>query len=190
MHFEVEQKFRVAGLETVLSVCDAQGILFGAAVRQVDHYFNHPARDFAVTDEAFRIRQVGERNFVTYKGPKIDPATKTRHELELELPAGEEAADAYRKLFELLGFRFVASVAKTRRTARIKHEGLSFEAALDDVDGLGLFVELETSADESGLERAQAALVSLARQLGLQGVERRSYLELLLAVSVPPGRRG
>ena len=44
-----------------------------------------PCRDFAQTDEALRIRTVGDTSFVTYKGPKLDATTKTRRELELPL---------------------------------------------------------------------------------------------------------
>ena len=60
-------------------------------VVQVDQYFAHPARDFAQTDEALRLRRVGKQNFITYKGSKIDATTKTRREIELPLAPGEEA---------------------------------------------------------------------------------------------------
>ena len=46
-----------------------------------DHYFNGHDRDFHQTDEAFRIRRMGEKNFLTYKGPKRDTDTKTRIEI-------------------------------------------------------------------------------------------------------------
>ena len=181
MRLEVELKFRlgetaVAGAASLLA-----GAVFSAPVRQVDHYFNHPARDFAVTDEAFRIRQAGERNYVTYKGPKLDAVTKSRQEVELELPAGQEMCEQYRQLFELLGFRYVATIAKLRRTANIVYEGLPVEVALDEVEGLGHFLELETVVDDGDLDRARGAILSLARHLGLSDVERRNYLELLLA---------
>jgi adenylate cyclase class 2 len=52
--------------------------------------------------------------------------------------------------------------------------------ALDDVEGLGAFVELELMAREDQLDAARAALSQLASQLQLAGSERRSYLELLL----------
>ena len=43
---------------------------FGEGVVQRDEYFSHPCRDFAATDEAFRVRRAGDDWFVTYKGAK------------------------------------------------------------------------------------------------------------------------
>ena len=78
MQYEVELKFPVADLGAIEARLVELGTRFDEAVTQVDRYFAHPARDFARTDEALRIRQVGNACYVTYKGPKVDAATKTR----------------------------------------------------------------------------------------------------------------
>ncbi len=57
----------------------------------------------------------------------------------------------------------------------------SVEVALDDVERVGQFVELELSADEAGVAAARDCLAALAAELGLSAHERRSYLELLLS---------
>src|SRR3569623_322543 len=57
-----------------------------------DHYFNAADRDFARTGEAFRLRRIGEKNIITYKGPKQAAALKVRLEREIALPDGGEAA--------------------------------------------------------------------------------------------------
>lgn len=181
MHFEVEQKFPVEGLAPLEAALAPLGAAFHGECQQADHYFNHPQRDFAVTDEALRIRSVGEENFVTYKGPKIDAATKTRRELELPLEPGMAAAQQFGELLEALGFRPVACVRKTRRKYQLDWQGRPFEVALDDVAGLGQFVELETQTAAAEVPAAQSGLQALAAQLGLARAERRSYLELLLA---------
>src|SRR4029453_19590505 len=80
-HWEVELKFPLSDPAEVWARVAGLGVKFGPAVEQVDQYFNHPAREFAVTDEALRLRQVGVENCVTYKGPKIDKSTKTRQEI-------------------------------------------------------------------------------------------------------------
>src|SRR5947208_13776629 len=115
MHWEVEQKFRVRDVQAVRSSLAALGVQFHDAILQVDHYFNHPARDFGRTDEALRIRQVGEQNFITYKGPKIDATTKTRRELELQLPSGPDVSSQFAELLSALGFISVTSVSKVRQ---------------------------------------------------------------------------
>jgi adenylate cyclase class 2 len=181
MAFEVEQKFPLDDATAVLARLGELGAVSAGECRQVDRYFNHPARDFATTDEALRIRSVGEDNFVTYKGPKRDATTKTRREIELPLAPGAAAAQEFAELLEVLGFHPVASVHKQRRTFRFGWQGRKFELALDDVDSVGRFVELETIADQAEVAAAQACLHSLAARLDLSQSERRSYLELLLA---------
>jgi hypothetical protein len=67
-----------------------------------------------------------------------------------------------------------------RRKAHIAWQGQRVEASLDEIERLGTFAELELVVESEGLEAAKACIVSLAEDLGLQGSERRSYLELLI----------
>jgi adenylate cyclase class 2 len=146
-----------------------------------DHYFNAPDRDFARTDEAFRLRRMGAANFVTYKGPKRDAQTKTRAEIEVAMAKGKTAAEDFRRLVHSLGYRDVAVVRKARWLYRLSDvQGFPVEICLDEVVGLGKFVELEILAPAGKLDPARAALLALAKELELAESERRSYLELLL----------
>lgn len=181
MTFEVECKYRVAQPESLLRRLDALGATVGEVELQVDRYYAHPARDFAKTDEALRIRRVGEANYVTYKGPKVDQTTKTRREIELPLPNGNAGDVAFASLLEALSFRPVAEVRKQRRHATIPWQARQVTAALDEVAGLGTFVELELTADEADLDAARECITTLAGELQLTEGERCSYLELLLA---------
>jgi len=178
--YEVEQKYCVTELAAVQQRVSELGVVWDDEVRQVDRYFAHPCRDFTQTDEALRIRQVGEANFVTYKGPKIDRTTKTRRELELPLAAGSAFANEFAQLLALLGFELVADVCKVRRKAVVTWHGGPIEVVLDRVDQVGEFVELEVMATAENLETAKQRLASLGAELELETVERRSYLELFL----------
>ena len=180
MSFEVELKFRAADLTAFSRKLAERNCAVLPAHAESDLYFAHPARDFARTDEALRLRRKGEENFITYKGPKIDAATKTRREIELPLGSGAEAFQSWKALLEAVGFRGVAEVRKSRRKAAIPWQGRTVEASLDDVEGVGAFVELELVVDESDLEAAKACILSLAQSLDLTQSERRSYLEMLL----------
>jgi adenylate cyclase class 2 len=180
MSYEVEQKFAVADFAGVEAALVALGAQPQGAVEQCDRYFAHPERDFATTDEALRIRRVGDKNVVTYKGPKIDATTKTRRELEISLEPGPPGFDRFAELLLLLGFHAVTEVLKVRRTYTLQFAGHSVEAALDEVAEVGRYVELEVQADEANLAAAQACLAELAQRLQLGNSERRSYLELLL----------
>ena len=177
---EVELKFRVESLARLAGALASLGARPAEPVTQVDQYFAHPSRDFGQTDEALRIRSVAAQNYITYKGPKLDAATKTRREIELSLSPGEAAAGEFGELLGALGFRPVARVRKVRTTHALAWQSRPIEIAIDRVDGLGTFVEIETAADESELDDARDAVLSLARKLGLTADERRSYLEMLL----------
>ena len=123
-------------------------------------------------------------NCITYKGPKLDSTTKTRREIELPLAGNSES---WQTLLEALGFAPRAIVRKVRRPFHLVWRGADVEAALDDVQGVGRFVELELVADEAGLDAARARLAELAAELQLHGSERRSYLELLLTATGSAG---
>ena len=200
--YEVEQKYRVADRDVLEARLVGLAARFRDPVEQVDRYFAHPCRDFAKTDEALRLRRVGDDVAVTWKGPRIDSAVKTRRELELGLaevppvPGGPRGGLAtlarWTELLEAVGFRRVMEVAKRRRTARVPWRGSEVEAALDTVAGLGEFVELELQASPGEWPQASACIESLARELGCGEPERRSYLELVLArcAAAPAGSSG
>ena len=82
MIFEVEKKFGLnSPVETIKQLEPSYQVTIEQAIKQVDYYFGHPARDFIKTDEVLRLRTVdGDQNFITYKGARIDSTTKTRRE--------------------------------------------------------------------------------------------------------------
>jgi len=201
--YEVEQKYPVADVKAIEDRLSRLGASWHGTAEQVDRYFNHPSRDFAVTDEALRLRSTAAGVAITWKGPRLDATAKTRREIELPLalaavpaaaqalaavPAAAQALaavpamlDHWTELLEALGFRRVREVAKRRRLATVAWEGAAIEVALDHVADLGDFMELELQADASGIAPAAARIESLARELGCTNPERRSYLEMLLA---------
>jgi adenylate cyclase class 2 len=180
---EIEQKFARADFAAVERRLAEWGAGPAEEHNEADHYFNAPDRDFARTDEAFRLRRVGRANFLTYKGPKRDPNVKIRTELEVPLPEGDEAAAQFTQLLTHLGYRPVAVVRKRRRSYRLSRGGFALNVCLDEVDELGRFAEVEIVAPEDQVGAARAALAEMVAGLGLHDgdLERRSYLGLLLA---------
>ncbi len=79
----------------------------------------------------------------------------------------------FHHLLQALGFREVATVRKSRRTAVIKWQGRTFHIDLDDVEPLGAFVELETVVAAADVDVARQDLDALAHEFGLSGGERR-----------------
>ena len=184
--YEVELKFAVSQRAALERRLVGMGGELAEPQEQVDRYFAHPCRDFAQTDEALRLRRVGDSVAITWKGPRIDATTKTRREIELDLAREPAAAGAgltlasWTELLEALGFRRVLEVAKRRQPVRVVWQGAEVDVALDTVAVLGEFLELEIMAEQGEVPAARARLESLASELGLSAPERRSYLELIL----------
>ncbi|TWT86869.1 CYTH domain protein [Pseudobythopirellula maris] len=175
---EIELKFPLADEAAFRARLAELGAESEGVSEQSDAYFNHPSRDFAQTDEALRIRTVGEASRLTYKGAKLGGAAKTR--FEQELPLAEGTTEGWREVLLRLGFREVTAVRKRREAFSLTLDGRAFELTIDRVEGLGLYAEVETLADETSQDDAEQAVVNLAGRLGLSQPEGRSYLEMLL----------
>ena len=153
MSYEVELKFPVSDLAAFSQRLTDLAAPISPAHGEIDLYFAHPARDFAQTDEALRLRRKGDANCITYKGPKIDATTKTRREIELPLAPGPDSLASWTALLQAVGFRPVGEVRKSRREALIPWQGRQVNASLDEVAGVGTFVEFELVVEERELKR-------------------------------------
>ncbi|MFO0821934.1 MAG: class IV adenylate cyclase [Gemmataceae bacterium] len=178
---EVEVRYRTADRQGVIARLLALGAELAQDRTDVDQYFNAPDRDLKGSDEAFRLRRIGEANCLTYKGPKIDPETKARLEIEVPLGDGPEVAADAERLLTALKFKPVVLVKKKRVVYRFLRHGFAMEACFDDVELVGPFVELEILAPEEHYEAAKAVLLQTATDLGLTEKETRSYLGMVLA---------
>jgi len=196
--YEVEVKVR-ADHDAVRDALADRGADRVDAVVQEDTYYDAPHRDFAETDEALRIRR--ERSLghngagddganddrasedartdewtarITYKGPLLEAESKSREEHETAVADGETAA----AIFDGLGFEPAATVSKEREHYDVEEYVLT----LDEVEGLGQFVEVETETDDADIAAARDGARSLLESLGLDPDEqiRTSYLGLLL----------
>ncbi|WP_049980509.1 class IV adenylate cyclase [Halolamina rubra] len=182
--YEVELKVE-ADHERVRDALEAAGATPVDHVRQVDTYYDAPQREFADTDEALRLREETQLDAdgqardtttkITYKGPLVEQASKTREEHETAV----DNADAAAGILDGLGFEPAATVAKERE--RFELDG--YTVTLDAVDDLGSFVEVEREGAESEIEALRTGAVELLRELGLEPDDqiRTSYLGLLLA---------
>jgi adenylate cyclase class 2 len=167
---ELEIKVPCSDLEALEQRLLQLGAKHVDGLDQEDVYYSHPVRDFGSTDEALRLRRENDRSRITYKGPKLDADTKMREEIELDV----EDLSRMSAVLERLGFKRFLRVAKHRRVLRLQ----DVQFCLDRVEGLGDYVELEYEGQD--LVAGKEKLMELKRQLGLEGNERRSYLELLL----------
>jgi adenylate cyclase class 2 len=177
--YEVELKYRLTESSELETRLATMGFVPLDPITQVDRYYQHPSRNFVETDEALRIRQTETETRLTYKGPKVDTTTKTRREIELPL-AGIEHPDAqWDTLLRALGFVPTLVVRKSRSEGYLNWEGGPVTVSLDEVEGLGRFVELERVCSEADRKSTGESLLRLAEHLGLKDLERRGYAQLM-----------
>jgi len=171
---EIELKVQVESLDLVRKNLLARKAEFTGKQHEHDVYYNAPHRDFGTTDEALRIRYTDGPALITYKGKKIKgQGLKAREELNTTVESGK----TFEKILTRLGFIRVTEVNKWRENYRLG--GMSF--ALDCVDDLGTFVEIEIIAENEN-SKASAKITKMAKELGITGEPiLASYLELLLS---------
>ncbi len=165
---EVEVKVRVHGDPHDVGV-KLRSIGFNkvAEEQQVDIYFSHPCYDLASRDEALRLRIVGGKAILCFKGPRLPGPLKSRKEIEVEVSNAEECLE----LLSSLGFKELAKVIKRRRI----FERRGVKVCVDSVEGLGHFLEVEADNPEDVLE--------VLKVLGydVSDVVRETYLEMILS---------
>ncbi len=178
--WEVEQKFVVRDVASLLQQLSQQAAVEVLTEEHVDTYLQHPCRDFRASDEAFRVRQFHSQACVTYKGKRLPGKVKTRPEIELAIQPND--VPEWLKMMQQLGFRPLPEVRKTRRVFKL---GVApshpVTIAIDQVAQLGTFAEIELLvSEESQLEQARQRIEAIADLLLLTEVQPRSYLSLLL----------
>ena len=189
--YEVELKVQAAH-EPIREALAAREATRLGTVRQADTYYDAPHRSFADTDEALRLRHETreggteeregdtaederEMTHLAYKGPLIEAASKTREEAETAVTD----PDATGAILAALGFTPAARVTKHRERFVLGE----YTIALDSVEDLGTFVEVERTVEaDDGIGAARDGARELLADLGLDPDDqvRTSYLELLL----------
>ena len=176
---EIEGKFRVADVERLRSRLRKADALALGVESHCDTYLRHPARDFRVTDEALRLRNLNGKLWITYKGPRLEGALKMRP--ELEVPLAEETFEPWLRIWKSLGFEVVGTVTKTRESFRVAALHSAVNVTIDRVEGIGTFAEVERVVDnEQQIVAARHDIEAIATRLGLDTVEKQSYLSMFL----------
>ena len=146
---------------------------------QLDCYFEHPDIGLASKDCALRTRRCNGEYSLDYKGPSGDLELAVRDEMSALIQDGNSLATV-ETILTSLGFFAAKSVKKSRTMYRLKFEDQWISVCLDEVVGLGRFVELEEMVCEDDVETSKIRLRRLADALGLQYPIAESYLDLLL----------
>jgi len=173
---EVETKIAVSDLPEIADRLRSLGATYLGGSSQKDTYLNAPHRDYGKTDEALRVRETKSATEITYKGPKTqNSGSKARTEITLSVESAEDAI----ALLTAAGFYVSARVKKERN----EYQYTGTTIALDHVEGLGTYVEIEVLTDDD-ISAAQNRIESVKKELNISGEHIPvSYLELLISKS-------
>jgi adenylate cyclase class 2 len=141
---EIEAKVVVDDLASVAESLQHIGAEVRGSISQRDIYFTDENGRLLMLGCGLRIRQQSgdvNQTVITFKGPMVKGPFKIRPEIEVEI--GE--ADAMQKLLEGLGYRTMIEIRKHRQSWHLGN----CEICLDEVEGLGKFVEVEGPSNEA-----------------------------------------
>ena len=178
---EVEVKLPAADLDLIKEKLLQAGFKETAFIEERDTYFDNQRGDIRANGEALRVRETKDhltgkrRAQINFKWKKLDARTMTREELE----TGVENGAVCRRILKAVGYMPAEPEVIKDRTMLQKE---SVTACLDDVHGLGGFLELEILADseekkDAALGRTEGILNSLGYQIS--DTVRMSYLSML-----------
>ena len=192
---EVEVKLRIDDIDSIENKILELGFKKSTKVSESDQYYNGVDRDFRKTDEALRIRRsIGlEGNCIvadcekcddpdenqvctlTYKGQKLDTVSMARQEIEIEI----DNYEGMKQILMALGYKPVPVLNKIRQY----YFSEELCICLDDVEGLGYYMEIEKIIDsEDNREVALLLIEETLKSLGysMADTTTTSYLSMLM----------
>ncbi len=170
---EIEIKLRVDNLEEVASLLLARGCELSSPFHQHDVTYTKggSTAEWQASKEGhtvMRIRRLANGTLLAYKEQKLGEMDNIEHETEV----GD--ADTAHQILLALGFVPGVEVKKLRRKGKLGE----YEICLDEVEGLGTFIELEKLApEEVDAELVREELFATLESLGLSRdrEEKRGY---------------
>ena len=169
MKLEIEIKARLRDREETIRQLEARGCVFDAISIQDDTVFVQKTgslAEYLSNDVFMRIRiQNGDRTILTAKKPVRKSAeVLVKHEHETVV----ESAEQTKAILELLGYTAAVHTVKSRQAGHVGE----YEVCLDEIEGLGSFIELEKMGDAADAEHIQAHMGEFLVSLGVAPEDR------------------
>ncbi|MFA5777993.1 MAG: class IV adenylate cyclase [Candidatus Paceibacterota bacterium] len=159
MKYEVEVKARVKNFDEIIPKLKELGCVLSEPIMQDDYIFNQKGIDLYKGHgdlSVLRIREQDKKIIFTLKKNRSNELDCIEKEIEVN------DKNTLKEIIELLGFESNVEVHKKR----IKTNYKDYEICLDEVDGLGTYIEVEKMSDEDG-EKVQEELFGFLQTLGI-----------------------
>jgi adenylate cyclase class 2 len=165
---EIEVKARVRNPAELTANIEKLGIQLGDVITQSDTIFV-PHEIMALPTEkgvpVLRIRQQGEKIILTMKIRLTNGLDKQESETEITNPVG------MKEIILATGFKEIESFTKKRRKGKYNN----WEICVDEVEGLGNFVEVEQLSEDGDSEQIQKELFNFLQGLGITEADREHF---------------
>lgn len=175
---EIEVKYQVRGAGALVAALAARGIALGEPVRQDDQAYAPVGWSYGdgKLGVAFvRLRTVDGRHTFTLKRPAENALSCEEYETAVS------DREQMHRAIEAMGFWPTVRIVKLRRTAELPDLSL----CLDEVEGLGTFLELERMVpEEVPGEAVQAELAAFVASLGIDAHRTEETYDSLVRASL------
>jgi len=182
MNIEVEIKIEISNFDEIKTRVSAVGKLI-KSIKQIDDYYIPCHRDFFAQKphpiEWLRIRTNPDKVIFEYDksiNKKANGEQECAEEYETEISNPEE----FKKILNFLDFKKVVTVDKQREY----WDCGDIEVALDKIEGLGTFIEVEAKGDFKDVTQAKQACLKFLDELGIKNAKNiqinKGYPVLLL----------
>ena len=170
---EVEVRARLENPERVIEKLKGMGAEFRGVLEQNDRIFalENPGEPIKEGGIVARIRE--ENGSVSLEFKEV-----VRESGGFDISSPIKDAGIAERLLEKLGLNFMGIIRKSRKLFILE----GFEVALDSIEGLGDFIEVEKAVDSEvlGGEAREGCMRLLQRIAGDVKIENRKYGDLLL----------
>ncbi|MBN1169070.1 class IV adenylate cyclase [Candidatus Woesebacteria bacterium] len=139
---------------------------FKDKIHHIDTYYNSPTKNFLKPKypyEWLSVRDRGEKLTLNYKHWYPPGKKNTTHCDEYEIVF--DSIEQIEKILKALDFKKLITVDKTRWTFIHNNE---IEIALDEVKGLGYFIEVEALRNKGDLKQTYNNLEEFLKSLGIK----------------------
>ncbi len=182
MNIEIEIKVKIDNFEEIKSKVSSLGKLI-KSVHQIDEYYIPIQRDFFTYKpqpiEHLRIRTNNDKSVFEYTRT-INLKENLDYDYAEEYETGISDVEAFKKTLEFLDFKKIVTVDKEREYWMCG----DIEVALDNVVGLGHFMEAEAKGNFKDEIEAKKACINFLESLGIKDVEntqvRQGYPSIFL----------
>ena len=156
-HLEIEKKFFLDDTGIVNTLIDQLKVAPFSQLFENDAYFTDWSGSYVENRTCLRVRETENNEFLSidFKGKSGDLGNLYAKS-ELNVPVSKNQISGFFRLFSLLGFHKYVSVNKNRTTYRREDGHYQLNLVVDEITGIGSFIEIELTVSLSKVSHQEA----------------------------------